>query len=275
MPARSLASDIYGLNPAPARHVSAPARQAIDFTAVPEDILDAAMQAYLEDAARGAPARDDVQALPAEAEQLAVLSIGCIGGIAIGALAPRSARSLALIGTGRQARAQLAAALRMRCFTDIRIYGRRPVAAAELAKAYARKLGFQLTVSATPEEAVQKADVVILATDSPEPVIDADWVAPQAHVTTVGPRLRNRHELPLGLARRARTVVSDHPAAIHDNPEHMLADHAALKRLTHLGRLNGRFNPDRNRGMTLFLTEGLPGADAAMIAAARRYLAQE
>jgi ornithine cyclodeaminase/alanine dehydrogenase-like protein (mu-crystallin family) len=42
--------------------------------------------------------------------------------------------------------------------------------------------------------AVRGADIVILATRSERPVIDADWIDSGTHVNTVGPKTLSAHE---------------------------------------------------------------------------------
>ena len=52
------------------------------------------------------------------------------------------------------------------------------------------------------EAVVKDAEVVILATTSTTPVVDPEWIAPGAHVTTIGPISAAGHELPPALAAR-------------------------------------------------------------------------
>lgn len=254
---------------------------------VPADVLKATMQDHLIAVAEGRVQPSVIHRNPRLEKQvggydlepddepqrplMSPIGLGCIGGIALDVMAPQKARSLAIIGTGEQARAHLDSAVRTRRFADIRIYGPRPVAATEIAKAYAKKLGFGLTVSSTPEAAVHNAQVIILATNSPEPVIDADWVAPHAHITTVGPHSRARYELPLGLIQRCRTIATDDLEAVRENADHLLAGNPALKRMVQIGDLIGKFNPDRGRGMTLFMAEGVFDGDEVLERAARKY----
>jgi alanine dehydrogenase len=56
------------------------------------------------------------------------------------------------------------------------------------------------------ERAVRSSDVVALATHSPEPVIEPDWVGPGTHVTSVGYK-PPRGELPRGLLEQSSLFV--------------------------------------------------------------------
>ena len=73
----------------------------------------------------------------------------------------------------------------------------------------AQKLADQSKIAcatADREKAVRESDVVCLATHSPEPVINSDWVRPGTHVTSVGFHPPNG-ELPKDLARAHRLFV--------------------------------------------------------------------
>jgi ornithine cyclodeaminase len=94
-------------------------------------------------------------------------------------LARDDARVLAIAGTGVQAQAAVRAYANVRDWSEIRVAGRDPAKAAELA----REAG---GTAASFEEAVRGADVVHVCTHSPEPVVRREWLAPGAHVGSVG-----------------------------------------------------------------------------------------
>jgi ornithine cyclodeaminase len=95
-------------------------------------------------------------------------------------LARHDATILAILGTGAQARAHARAFARVRDWSEIRIAGRDPAKARELAA----ELG--ATAASSFEEAVRGADVVAATTHSPDPVVRKEWLAPGAHVSSVG-----------------------------------------------------------------------------------------
>ena len=85
-----------------------------------------------------------------------------------------------MIGAGPVAAAHLALLPAVAGFTEIRVASRSPAAAEALAAAHGAR------AVATAEAAVRGADVVCLCTSASEPVIAPDWLAPGAHVTSVG-----------------------------------------------------------------------------------------
>ena len=98
-------------------------------------------------------------------------------------LAPKDAKSLAIIGTGQIAKGLLEGYVTLfPQLTDIRIWGR----TRERALAIADEMTFPLTVSDSAEDAVRGADIITSATASRSPVIKGEWVKPGAHIDLVG-----------------------------------------------------------------------------------------
>lgn len=96
-------------------------------------------------------------------------------------LARPDAHVLAIIGAGVQGQAHLKMLPHARPFSEVRISSRHFTHAQQLADGDARAHAVE-----TAEEAVRGADVVCLCTDSSRSVISADWLAPGAHLTSVG-----------------------------------------------------------------------------------------
>ncbi|HZG88787.1 MAG TPA: ornithine cyclodeaminase family protein [Pseudonocardia sp.] len=106
---------------------------------------------------------------------------GAAAAVAADAVARPDSRVLAILGAGVQGRSHLAAFPRIRDFTEIRIASRTAAHAEELAAQHPAAQAV-----ATFEEAVTGADVVCCCTDAREPVLQAAWLAPGAHVSSVG-----------------------------------------------------------------------------------------
>jgi ornithine cyclodeaminase len=96
-------------------------------------------------------------------------------------------------------------------------------------------------------------------------VIDAAWVAPGAHVTTVGPQRASAHETPPELADLAALVVSDSPGQAASYGEPFFTS----RPLIHVGAvLDGRSPGRRSDGdITLYCSTGLAGSEVVMAAA--------
>ncbi len=82
----------------------------------------------------------------------------------------------------------------------------------------------------TAADAARGADVVVLATTSTVPVLDAATVEPGTHLTTVGPKWTGAHETPLELLRRAAVITCDSPqqAAAYPDPAADITVHCSV-----------------------------------------------
>ncbi|ATL70023.1 ornithine cyclodeaminase family protein [Nocardia terpenica] len=134
---------------------------------------------------------------------------GSIGAVAIDLLSRPESRTLGLIGTGSQAWWQLWALRAVRPGLRVRVYSRSATGRAEFAARAADLLDIDCEPVDSAMEAVADADIVVLATNSGEPVIETEWIAAGAHVTTLGPKQRGRCEYPESLLRRADLLFTD------------------------------------------------------------------
>ena len=127
-----------------------------------------------------------------DASAVTAVRTAAVSAVATDVLARTQARTLAILGAGVQGRAHLQALAAVRDFTRVRVYAPTRAHAQALADD-ARPAGGEVRAVATAEEAVRGADVVVAATNSPEPVLARAWLAPGAHVNAVGastPRAR-------------------------------------------------------------------------------------
>jgi ornithine cyclodeaminase len=118
-------------------------------------------------------------------------------------LAIPSASRLCLIGSGVQATYQLAAVRTVRSFKDICVYSRNPERAADFAREHHLR-------SASLNEAVSDADVILVATNSRAPIMTSlDHVKPGAHITASGADMVGKVELSAEVVSQVDVLVVD------------------------------------------------------------------
>jgi len=144
-----------------------------------------------------------------EAHRLGQMRTGAASGVASAWVARKEARSLAIIGTGWQARSQAKAIATVRPLEGIRAFGRDPERLREFCRETEAACGVKVTPSASAEEAVRGADIVVTATSSDQPVLKGAWLSPGAHVNAVGSNRVDRRELDDEAVRRAELIVVD------------------------------------------------------------------
>jgi ornithine cyclodeaminase/alanine dehydrogenase-like protein (mu-crystallin family) len=146
---------------------------------------------------------------------LTAMRTGAASGVATRLLARTDASSLAVIGAGAQAVWQVHAVLAARpSITEVRVFSRDPAGR----EAFAARLGDEVSgvavrAVASAEDAVRGAGVVCCATTATEPVFDAAWLAPGAHVNGIGAFRLGMVELPPELFGVAAVVAVDSRAA--------------------------------------------------------------
>ena len=138
-----------------------------------------------------------------EANYLGQIRTGAASGYATDVLAAPGAATLAIIGSGFQARTQIEAIREVRELRDIRVWSRSEAKRSSLASESGAR------AVATAEEAVRGAEIVVTATSSKNPVLDAAWVSAGAHVNAMGSNRAERRELPSELVARADLIAVD------------------------------------------------------------------
>ncbi len=115
------------------------------------------------------------------ASAITEIRTAAVTAVATRALARDGARVLGMLGAGVQARSHLVALADLRPWDEVRVYAPTTAHAEAL-----RDVRPDLTVAASAAEAVQGADVVVVATSAKRPVLEHGWLAAGVHVNAVG-----------------------------------------------------------------------------------------
>src|SRR5437588_6720600 len=144
-----------------------------------------------------------------EADYLGQVRTGAATGVATKYMARPEARVLGIIGTGTQARTQLAAVSEVRNLETIRAFGRDRSRLENYCREMTDTLRKPVTPAASAEETVRGADVVITATNSMAPIVMGAWLAPGAHVNAIGANFAQKRELESDAVDRAAVIAVD------------------------------------------------------------------
>lgn len=140
-------------------------------------------------------------------------------------LARPESRTLALIGSGLQARAHALAMHSVFPLREVRVYSPRPGHRENFAQEMSRALGVPVRPTDRPEAAVSGADLVCVATNSSEPVLSGRWLEPGQFVSTIvgGDEKYKRRELDDEAVDRChRIIVNDRDHARRVGQEDIL-----------------------------------------------------
>lgn len=179
-----------------------------------------------------------------------------VSAVAAGLLARKDAKILAILGSGVQAFSHLEALPLQFEFTQIRCWS-------------PNQKNFLEFAAPNAEAAVRDADVVVLATSSPEPVLRSGWVKYGACVISVGACRPHQREMDPELVQRARLFVDSRAAALQESGDIVMGIAEARFGADHIQAELGEViaNPSLGRGddheVTVFKSLGLAIEDLA------------
>jgi ornithine cyclodeaminase/alanine dehydrogenase-like protein (mu-crystallin family) len=133
-----------------------------------------------------------------------------VSAVATKLLSKPDARVLAVLGTGVQSRAHIRALRFVRSFDEIRVWGRSP----EHAQQVAEELGVRVVLDL--ESAVRGADVVVSVAHVNDPLVRGEWLGVDTYVNavaTVGPARRELDDAVMDAA----IVVESRQAALRES----------------------------------------------------------
>lgn len=215
-----------------------------------------------------------------ESEHMGAYRTGAASAVAAKALRPKAPATVAIIGTGKQAATQALALSRVCEIRELHVFGRDAARRAAFARDRQAELGLKVVASDSAESAVRGADIVVTMTTSSEPVLSAEWVAPQALVIAAGSNYSSRVEIPADLVAGAREVIVDQIATAQLESGDLIHAQAAgmfeWDRAIELSSvLTGKWRPSEQPGITLFESHGMAiwdlAAASVVLPAARKH----
>jgi len=142
--------------------------------------------------------------------------------VATKALAREDASTLAILGSGVQARSHLEAILEVRSIRRARVWSRTTASAARFAGEASERFGLPVEVVPSAREAVRDAAVIVTATSSREPVLEGSWIPAGSHVNAIGACRPDWRELDTQAVARARLYVDSRAAALAESGDVLL-----------------------------------------------------
>ncbi|MEP7271012.1 MAG: ornithine cyclodeaminase family protein [Acidobacteriota bacterium] len=208
-----------------------------------------------------------------EADRLGQMRTGAASGIATKYLARTGAHSVAMYGTGWQARSQLAAICSVRKIDEVRVFSRSAANRDSFCAAMKEELQLEsITGVEQPQDAADGADIVVTITSARDPVVAAEWLAPGVHINAAGGNSLLRRELDDETIKRASLVTVDSidQARIEAGELVTAVEKGVLtwERVRELRQVvNGEIGRRSAAEMTIFKSLGLAIEDVATAAA--------
>src|SRR5438093_9154443 len=190
-----------------------------------------------------------------------------VSAVSANLLARDDAARLAIVGSGVQARSHLQALERIFEWPEVRVWSPTPEHQASFLDEMKSRTTARLIGTDSAEQAVQGADLVMLATSAAAPVVQSEWIKAGAHVISVGACRPDRREMDPALVQRGRLFVDSRAAALAESGDIMMGIQEHRFSASHIvgelgeliaGKVEGRRSP---RDVTIFKSIGLAVED--------------
>ncbi len=210
--------------------------------------------------------------LLSEMTLLTALRTAATSALAVKYLGPRNARTMAIIGNGAQSEFQALAIRALTGINSLRLFDTDP-AASRKCRTNLEAFGFEIMIAATPEQAVEGAEIITTATaDKQQATILTDnMVGHGQHINAVGGDCPGKTELHRDILMRADIFVEYPPQTrIEGEIQQLDPDHP----VTELWRVIAGHAPGRKDAsqITLFDSVGFATEDFSALRYVRRML---
>ena len=144
-----------------------------------------------------------------EGGRLGQIRTGAASGLATKYMAKKDSATVAVIGSGFQARTQLEAVCAVRDIKGVKVFSRKEDRRTAFAERSSETLKVDVKAVESAQECVEGADVVIVITSAREPALLGEWLSPGAHVNAAGGNHWMRREVDEETVLRSEVIVVD------------------------------------------------------------------
>jgi ornithine cyclodeaminase/alanine dehydrogenase-like protein (mu-crystallin family) len=202
-----------------------------------------------------------------DAGEITAIRTAAVSGVATGLLARPDAGSLAILGSGVQARKHLEAMRQVRKIRRIVVWNPSPGSARRFAESESKRCPLPIEVQESSRADVSGADIICTVTPSLEPVLFGESIPDGAHINAVGACQANSRELDTAAVVKARLFVDSRESTLSESGDFLfpkkegaIGDNHIVGEIGELalGKIQGRRSDNE---ITLFESLGLAVED--------------
>jgi ornithine cyclodeaminase len=121
-----------------------------------------------------------------DALEMTAIRTAAASAVATKSLSRENSSTLAIIGSGEQAKRHIEAMLLVRNIRNINIWSRTEKNTKQLVNELSGEYNLNIHVKKNAQEALKQADIICTVTASKEPIVMGDWIAAGTHINAVG-----------------------------------------------------------------------------------------
>ena len=202
-----------------------------------------------------------------DAAEITAIRTAAASAVATRLLSRKNAETLAIIGSGEQAKKHIEAILLVRQIKQINIWSRTKKNAEDLAAKTLSLHKIPVQVNETVKEAVNNANIICTVTSSKEPLVMGEWVKPGAHINAVGSSIAVARELDTNTVAKSKLFTDCYESLFNEAGDFLIPKKEGAVTDEHvkaevgevlLGQKKGRENDEE---ITLFKSLGIAMED--------------
>ena len=202
-----------------------------------------------------------------DALEITAIRTAAASAVATKLLARNNSSTIAILGSGEQAKRHIEAMMLVREIKQINIWSRKEENARTLGDQVSEQYSIDTKVFTDAKNAVQQADIICTTTASKEPIIKGGWIAAGTHINAVGSSTPMARELDTAAIVRSKLFTDRYESLFNEpgdflipkkegaiNDDHVKAEIGEVLAGTKKGREN-------NEEITVFKSLGIAAED--------------
>jgi ornithine cyclodeaminase len=202
-----------------------------------------------------------------DALEITAIRTAAASAVATKLLSRKDSSTLAIIGSGEQAKRHIESIMLIREIKQINISSRKEENAKKLGEQASEQYNIPVKVFTDVKEAVANADIICTVTASKEPVIKDEWIANGTHINAVGSSTPMARELDTATILRSKLFADCYESIYKEAGDLLIPKKEGVVNDDHvkgeigevlLGTKKGRVNDDE---ITVFKSLGIAAED--------------